>query len=258
MSDQSKSRGDAQGACGVTQAVILAGGLGLRLRAAVRGSPKPMAVVGGRPVLEHQIGMLCQSGIRDIVLCVGYLGEVIREHFADGANWGARIRYAVERELLGTAGAIANARDLLDDAPFLAMNGDTLLPDIDVVSLARFHAEGSFPAQDRVGTLVVVRPPDPGAYGVVDLDTRKPAILRFREKAPVRPNACFISGGLYVLEQRVFRYIPRNRPSSIEHDVFPEVLKTDGLWAYLHDGFFGDIGTPAGLERMRRYMASRD
>lgn len=240
----------------VTQALILAGGLGTRLRAVFEDMPKPMAPVLGRPVLEHQVLALRDAGVTDIVLCVGHLGEMIERHFGDGERLGVRMRYARERELLGTGGAIANAREELADGPFFALNGDTLIPDVDYAAFAAGHARHRDADAATVGSLLVVRPADAGEYGVVDV-AADAGIVAFREKAPVDPAKVLISGGIYLLEQAVFAYIPAGRKVSIEFEVFPTVIEQGGrLWAYEHTGFFGDIGTPAGYERVCRHLAA--
>ena len=236
------------------QAVILAGGLGTRLRAILSDLPKPMAPVAGRPVLEHQIAQLREHGVKRVVLAVGHMAERVQEHFGDGAALGVEIHYALEKELLGTSGAILHARPLLDDGPLLALNGDSLVPSLDYTALVRCHRRHVEAAPATVGTMVVIDPPEPGAYGVVEMDGD--AVVRFREKAPIRMGADLISAGVYALEPTVFDYITPGRPCSIEFETFPAVLQSGGrLFGYKHEGFFGDIGTPEGYERVRQHVA---
>lgn len=230
------------------QAIILAGGLGTRLRAIVSDRPKPMVTIGERPVVEYQIEYLRDAGIEEVILAVGYMADAIEEHFGDGRRFEVRVCYAHERELLGTAGAIRNAASFLGDDPFLVLNGDTLMPQLNYADMVGTHAGAT-------ATLVVVRPPDAGAYGVLDLDASGARILGFREKAPVDPQTAWISGGIYVLEPKVLDWIETGRPVSIETEVFPALLR-DGceLRTHHYDGFFGDMGTPEGLERVRQYI----
>lgn len=119
------------------RAVILAGGLGTRLRAIVSDRPKPMAQVAGKPFLEYQLDHLRTYGIIDVVLCVGHMAEQIRGYFADGRSRGMRIDYAIERELLGTAGAVRNSANFID-GKFLLLNGDSYL-DLDLASFTAAH-----------------------------------------------------------------------------------------------------------------------
>ena len=107
------------------QAIILAGGLGTRLRSVVSDRPKPMALVEGKPFLEYVLQGLKKSGIDDIIFAVGYKGGMVEEYFGDGARFGIRARYAYEEELLGTAGAIKNAGKYVTDEQFFVLNGDT-------------------------------------------------------------------------------------------------------------------------------------
>src|SRR5438045_578917 len=117
------------------QAVILAGGLGTRLGALTQQTPKPMVPVAGRPYLEHQLLLLREQGITDIVLLTGYLGEQIENYFADGSAWNLSIRYSREAMPMGTGGCLRDARRLLEEY-FLLIYGDSLLP-IDYAGVLR-------------------------------------------------------------------------------------------------------------------------
>jgi NDP-sugar pyrophosphorylase family protein len=129
------------------QAVILAGGLGTRLGDITKAVPKPMVPIAGKPYLEHQIRLLAEQGIRDVVLLVGYLGRQIEDHFGDGAAWKVRIRYSREQTPLGTGGALREAGPLLADA-FLLIYGDSYLP-IDYAAVLR-----TLQASDARGAVV--------------------------------------------------------------------------------------------------------
>ncbi len=238
------------------QAVILAGGLGTRLGSLTAQIPKAMVPIADRPVLHHLLDGLRRDGARDVTLCVGHLAEAIVESVGDGSAFGLRVSYAHERELLGTGGAVLNARGDLRSEPFLVMNGDTLLPKLDYRDLFTAHAERSERDPKVVGTLVVVTPVDAGAYGVVETDEN--CLIRgFREKAPVEAGTGLVSGGVYVLAPDVFEFIPPGRAVSIEFEVFPAVLAAGKhLLAYRHREFCGDMGTPEGLERVRQHFAA--
>lgn len=233
----------------MTQSLILAGGLGTRLKSVLADRPKPMAMVGDRPVLEHQVVALRDSGVEEVILATGYMAEAIETHFGDGSRLGIRIRYVREREPLGTAGAIRNAESLIGAGPLLVLNGDTLLTELDYADVVREH-------DGACATLVAVRPPDAGAYGGLRLDGSGSRIIEFREKAPLAMRTDAISGGVYVLDPRVLEFIPEGRPVSIETEVFPNLLNRGlVLRAYRYEGFFGDVGTPEGLARVRRQHA---
>ena len=122
------------------QAIILAGGLGTRLRSVVSDRPKPMALVEGKPFLEYVLQGLKKSGIDDIIFAVGYKGGMVEEYFGDGSRFGIRARYAYEEELLGTAGAIKNAGKYVTDEQFFVLNGDTFYQ-MDFGDLSRIQQE---------------------------------------------------------------------------------------------------------------------
>ncbi|UUZ81177.1 nucleotidyltransferase family protein [Paenibacillus sp. P26] len=154
--------------------LLLAGGLGTRLRPLTENLPKPMALVANRPWLEHLIVHLKDQGIEDFVIAVKHYPEKIRSYFGSGQRWGVRIRYAVESSLLGTAGAIKNAEPYLDDR-FIAVNAD-IVHEINLLPLLEFHIQ-----QGADVTIGLTEVDDPTHYGVVEQDKRG-RILRFVEK----------------------------------------------------------------------------
>ncbi|MGB9880036.1 MAG: nucleotidyltransferase family protein [Anaerolineae bacterium] len=232
------------------KALILAGGLGTRLQALVKDRPKPMAEVKGKPFLEYQIQALRDQGFTEIVLCVGHLGEQIQDYFGDGRRWGVYIAYAVEKELLGTAGAIRNAAPFLA-GPFLVCNGDSYL-ELDMQALVQFHRQRRSSDPRALGSIATVAVDDATAYGTLELDEAG-RILSFREKS--RAGAGWINGGVYVLEPDIFALIPPGRPVSLERETFPLALASGWhLYGYPVQGFFVDIGTPEGYERFRHYV----
>ncbi len=179
--------------------VIMAGGLGLRLRPLTEQVPKPLLKVGERPVLETIVEGFVAQGFRRIFLCINYKGEMIREHFGDGAAWDADIRYLEERKRLGTAGALALLPQR-PQAPLLVMNGD-LLTRVDFVRLLEFHRRQGFAA-----TLAMREYRTQIPYGVLDLDEGY-RICQMTEK-PVQRHQ--VNAGIYVLEPEVVDAIPRD------------------------------------------------
>jgi NDP-sugar pyrophosphorylase family protein len=235
------------------KALILAGGLGTRLQSVVQDRPKPMVEVKGKPFLEHQIEQLHAQGFEKLVLCVGYQASQIQDHFGDGHPWGVGIAYAVETELLGTAGAIKNAQHFIEDT-LLVLNGDSYL-EIDFRALVRFHRRRQSADPRIVGTMAAVAVDDAAAYGTLELDSTG-RILRFLEKAEARPG--WINGGVYVLESDIVDFIPAGRAVSIEKETLPLVLERGWhLYSYPVEGFFVDIGTPQGYRRFQRYVEEK-
>ena len=217
-----------------TQAVILAGGLGTRLRATIGDIPKPLAEVNGRPFLAYQLDWLKSQGITQVVLCVGYRHELIEAHFGSGGSIGMQISYSIEREPLGTGGALWNARNLLRD-PFLAMNGDTYF-ELQLGPLLQQHL-----SQQAIATMSLVQVPDTSRFGAVTLDAEG-YVSQFQEKG--RSGAGLINAGIYALSNKVFDYFPVQMPVSIERDVFPVLSERRLLQACTLRGFHLDIGTP--------------
>jgi len=231
-------------------ALILAGGLGTRLRHVVSDRPKPMALAGGKPFLEYQIEFLRAQGWTDIVLCLGHQAGQISQHFRDGRKWGVRIRYAVETELLGTAGALRNAAPFID-GPFLVLNGDSYLQ-ADLPALLAFHRGQRAADPQTIGALAAVHVEDASAYGTLELDEGQ-RIRSFREKASAA--AGWVNGGIYVLEPEILSHIPPGRPVSLEKETFPLLLERGyRLYAHPVSAFFVDIGTPAGYARFQRHV----
>jgi len=218
-------------------ALLLAGGLGTRLRPLTETIPKPMAPIANRPWLEHLIVQLKQQGIQDIVIAVKQYREKISSHFGNGRKWGVNIRYTVEHTLLGTAGAIKNAEPYLDDR-FVVFNAD-IVHDANLAPLIRFH-EG----HGGCVTIGLTEVEDPSHYGVVEQDEQG-RILRFvekpkKEEAPSR----LINAGIYVMEKKALTYIPAGREVSIERETFPLLIREKaGVYGMPVSGFWMDMGT---------------
>jgi mannose-1-phosphate guanylyltransferase len=222
------------------QAVILVGGEGTRLRPLTSLHPKPVITLVDRPFMVYMLEWLREHGVRDVVLCCGFLPTKVEEALGDGSLLGMRIRYLAEPEPRGTAGALKFAEELLEDR-FLMLNGD-VLTDVDLGAQIRQHE-----ATGATGTLGLVPVEDPSAYGLVLLDGDA-AVGGFLEKpAPeqlVGVDEFLISAGIYVLERRVLDLIPAGRNVSIEREVWPRLVG-DGLFGFAaRDAYWMDIGTP--------------
>jgi mannose-1-phosphate guanylyltransferase len=218
------------------QAVILAGGLGTRLRAVSGDTPKPMVAVQHKPFLEYPIGLLQAFGIHDIVLCVGYHADAVRAYFGDGARWHLNLTYAAEPEPRGTAGALKFAENFLDET-FLVLNGDTYAR-VDYTALVRFHW-----AQRAEVTLAVTRRENARAAGSVILENER--VVAFREKDASASGAVWVNAGAYVMQRDVLQYIPPAQNVSLERDTFPALLARGArVSAFPFDDYFIDVGTP--------------
>jgi NDP-sugar pyrophosphorylase family protein len=234
----------------VVKALILAGGLGTRLRGVISDSPKSMAQAGGRPFLAYLIEHLCAQGFREIVLCLGYLADQVQSCFGDGQAWGVDVTYSVETELLGTAGAIRHAGHLIDGA-FLVLNGDSY-HEVDYRGVVRAHRRARADDARLVGSIAATRVANASAFGALLLsdDFR---VRAFQEKA--RSAKGWANAGAYVLEPQVLDWIPAGQAVSLERQTFPLLLQ-EGLHlrASPLEGFFVDIGTAEGYERFRQHV----
>lgn len=227
--------------------ILLVGGLGTRLQPLTNDSPKPMLPVAGIPVTEHQILAAKKAGIHTIVLATSYLSEVFTPYFGDGSKWGIKILYAVEREPLGTGGAIRNAAELLDgDEPVVIFNGDVLSRHSITDQLA-FHREKSADA-----TLHLIDVEDARAFGCVPTDNEG-RVTAFLEKMD-NPVTNSINAGCYVFSPQVINTIPRGQVVSIERETFPSLVQSGRpVYGYKEQAYWLDVGTPAAL-----FKGSRD
>jgi mannose-1-phosphate guanylyltransferase len=217
------------------QALILAGGEGTRLRPLTSRVPKPVVPLVDRPFIAFMLEWLRGHGVDDVVMSCGFLAGGVRAVLGDGGS-GVRLRYVEEPRPLGTGGALKFAEDLLDER-FLMLNGD-VLTDLDVTAQLALHEQRGARA-----TLALTPVDDPSAYGLVRT-LEDGAVTGFVEKpAPEQIDTHNISAGIYVLERDVLGLLEPGAPASIERDVFPRLVG-DGLYAYVGEGYWLDIGTP--------------
>jgi NDP-sugar pyrophosphorylase family protein len=232
------------------QVLVLAGGLGTRLRPLTETMPKVLVPVLGRPFVEHVLDDLARQGLKRFVLSVGFLGDQVEAWFGDGARLGYDVEYAREETPLGTGGAIRHALPLLGET-FLVVNGDTLL-ELDVAALLRRHHE-----QRQSVTLAAVWVPDRGRYGALVLAGGR--VARFEEKREgAGPGP--INGGIYAVDAAALRdeHLPPG-PFSFERELLPRLAGQ--IVAFETRGYFVDMGTHEALatldEALAAYLARR-
>jgi len=225
-------------------AVILAGGLGIRLRTVVADRPKVLAQVQGRPFLSFLLDQLVESGIGHAVLCTGYLGEQVPIVFGKSYR-GLRLAYSRESAPLGTAGALRKAAPLLDSATLLVMNGDSYC-DADLGAFWRWHV-----AQRSDATILLRRMQDTRRFGCVRVDARG-RVKGFEEKNGTASPG-WVNGGIYLLSRARIGSIPSDRAVSLERDVFPAWVQ-DGLCGFRSRGDVLDIGTPVSYAASQTRM----
>jgi NDP-sugar pyrophosphorylase family protein len=226
-------------------AIILAGGLGTRLRPVVADRPKAMAPIGGRPFLHYLLVAFARQGFDDIVLCVGHRAEQIEAYFGSGADLGVRLRYSLEAEPLGTAGALRLAEPLLDADEYLVANGDSYLGAACAPLFDKLHGS------DASAVIALHRESETGRYGSVDLDSRG-RIKTFVEKdSDHGAQSSLINAGLYALRRSLIEMIPPG-PASLERDALPRLADAGRLYGVELAGPFIDIGVPDDYRRLER------
>lgn len=222
------------------QAVLLAGGLGTRLRSVVNDRPKPMALIGDKPFMEYVVLELTRQGVTEIIFAVGYKGSMVEEYFKDGTQWGIQVSYAYEEELLGTAGAIKNAGSKVTEDRFLVLNADTFYQ-IDYSRLTSLSTERNLDM-----ALVLREVSDASRYGQAVLEDGW--LKAFNEKTEEKRKGT-INGGIYYLKRELLDEIPEGKVS-LEQDMIPKWLSEGKkLGGFVSDGYFIDIGIPEDYYR---------
>ncbi|HRH41836.1 MAG TPA: NDP-sugar synthase [Pyrinomonadaceae bacterium] len=223
------------------QALILAGGFGTRLRPLTLNLPKPAVPLVNRPILAYQIELLKRAGITDIILSLNYQPDKIQEVIGNGEKCGVQIKYVVEPEPLGTAGAVKFAEEFINQTTVI-LNGDNLI-NLDIAKVTKYHRE-----QKAVATIVLQKLENPIGYGLVEIDAEN-RVLDFLEKPSaedlMKISTRTVNAGTYVLEPSVLDLIPKNENYSFEYGVFPALLKrSEKFLAFVDDSYWLDVGTP--------------
>ncbi|WP_069816268.1 sugar phosphate nucleotidyltransferase [Streptomyces sp. TP-A0874] len=232
----------------MTEAILLVGGEGTRLRPLTVYTPKPMVPAAGVPFLCHQLGRARAAGVERIVLATSYLAEVFEPYLGDGSALGLQLEYVTEKEPLGTGGAIRNAAARLrsaPDEPVLVFNGD-ILTGLDIRALLAGHE-----ASGADVSLHLSRVDDPRAYGLVptDADGRVTAFLE-KPQTPQEIVTDQINAGAYVFTRSVIDAIPAGRPVSVERETFPGLLAAGAhLHGMVDSTYWLDLGTPEAFVR---------
>lgn len=213
--------------------ILLAGGMGTRLKDVVADVPKPMAPVRDKPFLEYIINFIVSQGMRDIIISVGHMAGVIEGYFGDGSSFGARISYCREESPLGTGGAIREAMKMADCSRCFVLNGDTF-NDVDLREMERFHL-----SRGNIVTMGLIFVDNAGRYGSVGTDGEN-RITGLHEKKGTGPG--YINCGIYIIEKGLVDRMPGGR-FSFEADLLPGILDI-GIRGFVSRGFFIDIGIP--------------
>ncbi len=229
--------------------VIIAGGKGTRIASVNSEIPKAMIPVEGKPIIEHEVLLALRYGFKNFIFIIGHLGEHIRRHFGDGSRWGAHIEYFQEEQPLGTAGALGNLREQMDE-DFFVFYGDTIM-DIDMHAMLDYHRH------KQADATLFIHPNDhPYDSDVVDID-EEGRVRRFLLKPHPGNLVCrnMVNASLFILSPNVLQRIEPGVKSHIEKDILPRCLH-DGLclYGYVSFEYIKDMGTPDRYEAVCRDM----
>lgn len=230
-----------------TDVLVLAGGLGTRLRAVVSDRPKPMAAIHGRPFISYLLDQIAAAGFGRVIFCVGHRAEQV-ETLLGPIPKTLQIVFSREERQLGTAGALGLAAPLMHSERALVLNGDSYI-DVDLVQFGAWADRGPFEA-----ALIAVHVDDARRYGTLEL-ARDGRVIAFREKEG-RAEPGWINAGAYVLPRTLISTIPSDGPRSLETDIFPDWVMRGALGAWCIRERFIDIGTPESYAAASEFFAA--
>lgn len=221
------------------EAIVLAGGLGTRLRSVLEDIPKPMAPIGNNPFLQYIFDYLIANKVDKIILSVGYKYEVIKEYFGSEYK-NTEIIYSIEDEPLGTGGAIKKAIELCHNDQIIIINGDTFF-DVDLCELVNRHKE-----KKASLTLALKTMKQFDRYGNVEIDDSN-KIISFQEKKYIEEGQ--INGGIYVINKNTFQKLNFPHKFSFEKEYMEKYFNEMVFCGFKYDGYFIDIGIPEDYEK---------
>lgn len=225
----------------IKEAIVLAGGLGTRLREVIKDVPKPMADINGKPFLEYVLRLLDKQSIEKVVLSVGYRYEFIMDYFGDKFS-NIRLIYSIEDEPLGTGGAIKKAIRLIDEDEIFIFNGDTFFQ-VDLFKFYEFHSSKT----SRLSiALKMVNITD--RYGIVKIDKNN-RITAFLEKKEKQDG--LINGGIYLMNKDFFLSFNLPDKFSFEQDFLEKYYKDYEFYGFPFDSYFIDIGVPEDYDKAK-------
>jgi len=221
------------------KAMILAAGLGTRLRPLTNTMPKPLLPVGGTPLIVWNLLLLRRHGFREVIINLHHLAPMIEQALGNGSKYGVRIWYSQEPVILGTGGGIKQAEPSFSGEPVLILNGDTLV-EIDLDALVAFHRR-----RNAAATLVVRSDPEAAKWGLVEVDDEQRLVRitgRGRSAPTVTQPRMF--AGIHLLHPRILRDVPKGKVSSIIDAYVAAIQRDETVLGFDHEGYWSDIGTP--------------
>ena len=220
------------------KAVILAGGLGTRLRPLTNNTPKPMLPVGEKPILEHLINWTKKNGVKSIVLCVSYLRETIEDYFEDGEKFGVKIEYAISKKQLATAGQLKTAEEFIE-GNFVCMYGDSLF-NFNLKNMIKQHA-----IKKALITMSLNEYKTNFPYGVIET-SKNGKVKSWNEKPEIKAN---INMGCYIMNSKVFSLIPKNKPYGMDEVIKKAMKRKSAVNSFITKKGFSDIGNKESYKK---------
>jgi len=231
------------------QSIILVGGKGTRLRTLYSDRPKALVPILDRAFLEWQIEWLQKGGITDIHLAAGYKAHMLIEWAAEHTTEEVRITASAEPEPLGTGGGLKYIEDRIQSDPFVTLNGDSLLPNLDFQAMMTAYA-----ASDAPVMIAVTHLDSAGRYGTVEFDERDHKLTAFLEKQ--NRHEGWVNAGIYMMRKDILQNIKAGEALSIERDIFPALAEKGQVRVFKADGPLLDMGTPEGIQNMEAYLSA--
>jgi NDP-sugar pyrophosphorylase family protein len=221
------------------KAMILAAGLGTRLRPLTNTIPKPLLPIAGTPLIVWNLLLLKRHGFHEVVINLHHLGPMIEQALGNGSSYGLRIIYSREPVILGTGGGLKQAEPHFSGEPVLVLNGDTLV-ELDLGALCGFHQQ-----RDAVATLVLRKDPEAARWGLVEMDSDN-RIVRITGRGKSEPGSVQprMFAGIHILHPRLLRDVPKSKESSIIDPYVAAIQRGETVLGYDSEGYWSDIGTP--------------
>ncbi len=226
----------------VQKAVILAGGVGTKLRPYTYEIPKSLLPIKGRPILEYLIEGLKKNNIFDLIICIGYLGEKIKQYFGNGQRFGVRINYNQEKHPLQTGGVLNSVKKLLDNQPFLLVYGD-ILTNFSFKDLVAFHQK-----EKSIATMALTTVNRPESFGQLALHgTRVVRFFQKTKKTAIKSH--LVNSGIYVFEPEVFNYFPKNKKNFLLEKIIEKLIIQKKVSGFVFEEQWFDVGDPKNYEK---------
>ncbi len=229
--------------------MILAAGLGNRMRPLTDHTPKPLLCTAGKPLIEYHLENIQRAGIREVIINLAYLGEKIRAYLGDGQQFGLKITYSNEPELLETGGAILHALDLLGEEPFLLVNGDVWC-DLEFAQFIQRPFVENKVAANQLGHLLLV--PNPEFHPQGDFALASNGLLLDDPEKIYPPRFTF--GGISLLKPDLIASYPDKRQKFPLVEVLRRAISNRQLTGQVHHGHWSDVGTPERLQELNHYL----